>query len=836
MNPGRPSRPRLPRMALRLTGPSLVHDGPPDPAAFAAQAALALDAGDASAYRVLFELAAQHEDVHRRYRARCALLEAALGAAARADGRRASMLFATLATHAIELLELEPREPVLLNYAGIAFYELWRLRPAQALFEAALRLDPALPHVRGNLEQLAARRRAAATRRSPAVAVLTALDARAQTVAARAVPAQGLTLSLCMIVRDEEEMLPRCLAAARPAVDELIVVDTGSVDRTVEIARSFGATVIEREWTGSFSDARNVSFDAASGDWIMYLDADEVLVAQDAGRLRALTGRTWREAFYLVETNFTGDLDDGTAVTHNAMRVFRNRPEYRFSGRLHEQIGATLPGYLPERLEQTAIRVEHYGYLGVVRDAREKSRRNIELLLAQQAESPPTPFLHFNLGSEYAAAGDAPAALEQFERAWAMVSAEPHGELYEFTPSLVARLVKSLRVCGRPEDAIERARDGLARFAGFTDLVFEQATAAVALGRESEAIAHYERCIEMGDAPARYTATVGCGSYLPRIALAELALARGEHEHAGELLDWCLSAHPGFFGTIIPFASARLRGGADPEALVAELEQRVPSMTPTIRFMLGTALHEAGAASAAEAQYRAVLAAQPASAQARVALAELLLYVRRYDEAAELAAALPLDSPLARIAVRTELFGRLAAGEHDGARRACARAADAGLAAEELTIFEGWLALAQGDEPAAPIRLAGVPLLATVLEALLRVQEFKTFELVLALLHGSELAERERRELLAGMYWRRGFTASAAAEWMAVCASAPDVRALVGLARVAARQELPEDVAVFAGEALRLDPGNAEAERLAARARAARRADELAQVSGGTVR
>jgi len=206
-------------------------------------------------------------------------------------------------------------------------------------------------------------------------------------------------------------MLPRCLAAVAAAVDEIVIVDTGSSDRTIEIALSFGARVVEHEWTGSFAEARNRSFDAASGDWLMYLDADEVLVREDAAMLRALTGRTWREAFYLSETNYTGDLDDGSAVTHNALRVFRNRPEYRFEGRLHEQIAQCLPGYLPERLEATGIRVEHYGYLGAVRDSREKSRRNIELLRLQQAESPPTPFLHYNLGSEYAAAGDSSCLL-----------------------------------------------------------------------------------------------------------------------------------------------------------------------------------------------------------------------------------------------------------------------------------------------------------------------------------------------------------------------------------------------------------------------------------------
>ena len=82
----------------------------------------------------------------------------------------------------------------------------------------------------------------------------------------------------------------------------------------------------------------------------------------------------------------------------------------------------------------------------------------------------------------------------------------------------------------------------------------------------------------MGDAPARYTATVGCGTYLPRIALAELQLNVGEQaEAARELLDWCLEKQPGFFGTILPYATALLRGGVEPEEVVAEIEARVPS-------------------------------------------------------------------------------------------------------------------------------------------------------------------------------------------------------------------------------------------------------------------
>src|SRR5205085_1722190 len=141
--------------------------------------------------------------------------------------------------------------------------------------------------------------------------------------------------------------------------------------------------------------------------------------ADDAQRLREVLGRTWREAFYLVETNFTGELGDGTAVTHNALRVFRNRPEYRFTGRIHEQIADKLPEGQPERIEITDVRVEHYGYLGVVRDAKDKSRRNIELLERQRDEAgEDSGFLHFNLGSEYAALGENAKAHASLERSW----------------------------------------------------------------------------------------------------------------------------------------------------------------------------------------------------------------------------------------------------------------------------------------------------------------------------------------------------------------------------------------------------------------------------------
>ncbi|HKZ13354.1 MAG TPA: glycosyltransferase family 2 protein, partial [Solirubrobacterales bacterium] len=679
------------------------------------------------------------------------------------------------------------------------------------LFEAALRLDPEHPHAARNLDQARARKGSRPNLPAAVGAQLRALEGEARRVASAARPATGLRLSLCMIVRDEEEMLPRCLAAVRDAVDEIVVVDTGSRDATVEVARSFGATVIERAWTGSFADARNASIEAASGDWLLFLDADEVLDPADAPLLRELTGRTWREAFYLVETNHTGELGDGTAVTHNALRLFRNRAEYRFEGRIHEQIAHHLPSGLPERLEPTPIRVDHYGYLGAVRDAKEKSRRNIELLRSQLAEDGANPFFHFNLGSELAAAGDASGACEHFERAWALLAEDPARRERPFTPALTVRSAKGLRFCGRLVEAEGRAVAGLELFPDLTDLVFERALVAAAEGDTERAVTLLEDCLARGDAPSRYSPTVGSGSFLALVRLAGLERGR-DPERAEGLLQRCLREHPAYLGSVLPLAAAKIARGVPAGQVIADIEGAVAEPTPSVRFMLATALYEAGEAEAAEPLYAAVVEAQPGNGGARLALAETLLSTRRYTEAAAAAAAVADDDAFAVPAARSELFARvLAERASEGTAMRSQFAADSaakceltegaidqaarrGLPAAELDLFAAWAASAAYPD----LDPTCVASLATMLEALLRVEEFEAFEALLPALAATGLPARRRHSILAEIYLRRGFLESAADEWATSCEEqGPDVEALGGLARVATARGLPEDAELF---------------------------------------
>src|SRR5690242_7003707 len=225
-------------MALRLSSPATAGSTSSVPAieALPARARALLAEGELPGYRALFAEAAKETDLPQRYGTRRELLQAGL-AISRASTKTVAYTFLAVATEGLAVVDEQPAEPVLLNLTGVALYELGALAGSKTLFEAAKRLDPNLANVQRNLDEVARRRKSGWTPKDLPVAItsaLRALEADAKKVAARAQPAQGLTLSLCMIVRDEESMLPRCLEAVKDAVDEIVIVDTGSTDKTVE--------------------------------------------------------------------------------------------------------------------------------------------------------------------------------------------------------------------------------------------------------------------------------------------------------------------------------------------------------------------------------------------------------------------------------------------------------------------------------------------------------------------------------------------------------------------------------------------------------------------------
>src|SRR4051794_31087896 len=140
-----------------------------------------------------------------------------------------------------------------------------------------------------------------------------------------------MDVSLCLIARDEEANLPACLASAAGLAAEVVVVDTGSADRTREVAAGLGAKVVDFPWCDDFAAARNAGIDRASGAWIFWLDADDPLDPPNRDRLRDLLAGLRDEHVGYLMTCVSPSAAGVAAVDH--LRLFRNRPDVRWRSR-----------------------------------------------------------------------------------------------------------------------------------------------------------------------------------------------------------------------------------------------------------------------------------------------------------------------------------------------------------------------------------------------------------------------------------------------------------------------------------------------------------------------
>jgi glycosyltransferase involved in cell wall biosynthesis len=192
-------------------------------------------------------------------------------------------------------------------------------------------------------------------------------------------------ISLCMMVRNEERNLPRCLDSVRGLVCESIVVDTGSTDATPRIAASYGAQVVPFDFTiVDFATARNRALERARGQWILVLDADETLGEASAPGIERVVALHENAGYYLERHNRS--TDSKSAFTDYVVRLFRNRPEHRYRGRVHETIDASILSG-GGRLRQTDIRIDHE-FSAEPEARRRKNYRYIEILKEEIAADP----------------------------------------------------------------------------------------------------------------------------------------------------------------------------------------------------------------------------------------------------------------------------------------------------------------------------------------------------------------------------------------------------------------------------------------------------------------
>jgi tetratricopeptide (TPR) repeat protein len=206
-------------------------------------------------------------------------------------------------------------------------------------------------------------------------------------------------LSVCMIVKNEERFLGQCLASVKDIADELIVIDTGSTDRTVEIAREHGAQVGHFEWCNDFAAARNASIAPATGDWILFLDADEELSPAEKQNLPALVNSDNVALIRLPLIN----THQGQVSKSILPRLFRNIPAIQFQGCVHEGVYTALLKVSKEwqmDISLGDLLILHHGYTAEVISERNKVQRNYELLLKALEERPNEAYFYMQLGLE----------------------------------------------------------------------------------------------------------------------------------------------------------------------------------------------------------------------------------------------------------------------------------------------------------------------------------------------------------------------------------------------------------------------------------------------------
>ena len=206
------------------------------------------------------------------------------------------------------------------------------------------------------------------------------------------------TLSVCMIVRDEEKMLPRCLKSVQSIADELIVVDTGSKDNTISIAKDFGAKVFHFKWRDDFAAARNESLKYATGDWILQIDADEELLSNSIAHLKDRMSRS-AVLYYVIRCD-NGPRCRGPRFSRLG-RLFRRHPKLRYHRPYHEGIDCSVQNLIIAEPRwkmqyEPSIIIRHYGY--EQSKVPKKRERGLLIMKSYLKENPNDAYILSRLG------------------------------------------------------------------------------------------------------------------------------------------------------------------------------------------------------------------------------------------------------------------------------------------------------------------------------------------------------------------------------------------------------------------------------------------------------
>ena len=368
------------------------------------------------------------------------------------------------------------------------------------------------------------------------------------------------TISLCMIVKNEESCLERCLQSVQGSVDEIIIVDTGSSDKTKEIAKRYTNQLYDFKWIDDFAAARNFALSFASSDYILQLDADEIL----ADHQKELQQYLDKDFYYIQIKN---DLGSGQYLSHQFIRLFKNSPDIRYRGALHEQVPSDFE--IERYGSLSSVKIFHEGYKTHVVKSKQKIKRNFNILLKEIKEKP-TAFGYYNLGMQYVLEEKYHDALKALKKSYSL------GNQYAFTPKVVLDIMKCLQALEQYQEAIIIGNDAVVLYEGVPDFWYQMGLVYMEWGLIKDAQQCFEQCLEIGEESTSKLVQHydGTGSHLAQGKLAEIQLILGHHEEALQCILKAVNDSPDTIALFDIFLSIY------PSANSEELFQTISSIWP----------------------------------------------------------------------------------------------------------------------------------------------------------------------------------------------------------------------------------------------------------------
>jgi hypothetical protein len=451
-----------------------------------------------------------------------------------------------------------------------------------------------------------------------------------------------------MIVKDEAELLPACLRAVHGLWDELCVVDTGSSDDSVAMITAAGGRAIHRPWDGDFSAARNAGLEQATGDWILFLDADEMVSPELAAQIKALLDDRAAGAATVVMRNL---LPHGHRRDTAMLRLFRRHPAVRFTHPIHEDVTAAVARQLAldgRRLRHLPGVVEHLGYVRARATARHKKARDMDLLTRCLERDPGDVYSWFKLLELARFWDDRPL--------WSEAAAAARGAIDRAGPLALAGRPFGGELIALCADGLHPgdARGALVFTAQWIDLIDPSAPLRLRRGELREltgdapgAASDFQACLALADrTPDRQLATVR-----PLMGLARLALAAGDVAAADGRAREALRFGPRDPEALLLVALlARARGGeAGARALAAALRAEQGDSVE-LHEALGEAALLGGQPGQAVTEL-SLAAGDPPAGRAACRLAQALLAAGELEASHRLSTALSAALPEAALGV-----------------------------------------------------------------------------------------------------------------------------------------------------------------------------------------